>query len=82
MAQFVTRTDDELAAAVDELIAQGLVDSRSAAVRKGLRMLIDQTRRAETAASIVGGYRVHPQTAEEVGWADEATIRMITEESW
>jgi hypothetical protein len=34
------------------------------------------------AASIQAGYLGNPQTAEEVGWADEATIRMIGDEAW
>lgn len=82
MAQLVTRIDDELAASIDELITQGVVESRSDAVRRGLRGLIDQTRRRRTAAAIVDGYRAHPQSEEEVVWADEATIRMIAEEPW
>ena len=82
MTQLVARIDDELAASVDELVAQGVVESRSDAVRWGLRMLIEQTRRRRTAAAIAAGYRAHPQTEEEVAWADEATIRMIAEEPW
>jgi Arc/MetJ-type ribon-helix-helix transcriptional regulator len=82
MTQLVARIDAELAASVDELVAQGVVDSRSDAVRRGLRVLIEQTHRSRTAAAIIAGYRTHPQTDEEVAWADEATIRMIAEEPW
>ena len=82
MAQLVTRVDDELAAAVDELVADGLVRSRSEAVRLGLERLVDLHRRDQIGARIVEGYRARPQSEAEVGWADQSSIRMITEEPW
>lgn len=82
MAQLVTRVDDELAGAVDELVAAGVVESRSEAVRLGLEALIDRHRRAVIGARIVEGYRSTPQTEAEVGWADVASVRMIAEEPW
>ncbi|HZJ27964.1 MAG TPA: ribbon-helix-helix domain-containing protein [Acidimicrobiia bacterium] len=82
MAQLVARIDDDLTARVDELVAEGVVDSRSDAVRRGLRTLIDQHRRRSTADAIIRGYRDQPQADEEVGWADEASTRMIAEEPW
>lgn len=82
MTQLVTRIDDDLALLIDELIVEGIVDSRSDAVRRGLRALIDHHRRRRTAEAIVSGYRDQPQTDEEVGWADEATVRLIGDEPW
>jgi len=82
MTQLVTRIDDELAASIDDLIAQGVVESRSDAVRRGLRVLIDQNRRRRTAEAIIRGYQLHPQSENEMAWADEATVRMIGEETW
>jgi Arc/MetJ-type ribon-helix-helix transcriptional regulator len=82
MAQLVTRVDDELAAAVDELVAAGVVASRSEAVRLGLERLVDRYRRGQVGARIVDGYRRKPQTAAEVGWADAASVGMIAEEPW
>jgi Arc/MetJ-type ribon-helix-helix transcriptional regulator len=82
MTQIVSRVDDELVAAVDGLVAEGLVASRSEAVRLGLEALVDRHRRAEIAARIVEGYRRQPQSSVDVGWADEATRRMIAEEPW
>jgi len=82
MTQLVTRIDDKLAASIDELIAQGLADSRSDAVRKGLAVLIEQTRRRNIANAIVAGYRAQPQSEGELAWTDEATTRMIAEEPW
>ncbi|MDQ6928552.1 MAG: ribbon-helix-helix domain-containing protein [Actinomycetota bacterium] len=82
MAQLVTRVDDELAAAVDDLVAHGVVASRSQAVRLGLERLVDRHRRDMVGASIVDGYRKRPQTEAEAGWADEATVAMIADEHW
>lgn len=74
--------DDDLAAAVDELVAAGVVTSRSDAVRLGLRHLVDRHRRDRIASSIVDGYRRRPQTDSEVGWSDESTVQMIADEPW
>jgi Arc/MetJ-type ribon-helix-helix transcriptional regulator len=82
MAQLVTRVDDELAAAVDALVVSGVVASRSEAVRVGLLDLVERHRRAEIGRRIVVGYESMPQTDAEVGWADEATERMIADEPW
>lgn len=82
MTQLVTRIDEDLVSLVDELIADGVVESRSDAVRRGLRVLIDEHRRRRTAEAIVTGYLNHPQTDSEVGWADKATISMIKDEPW
>lgn len=82
MTQLVTRVDDQLAAAVDELVAAGIVASRSEAVRLGLERLVDRCRRDEIGARIARGYRDHPQHDGEVAWADESSVRMIAEEPW
>jgi metal-responsive CopG/Arc/MetJ family transcriptional regulator len=58
------------------------VVSRSEAVRVALQQLVDRYRRDVIGARIVAGYRERPQTEHEVGWVDEATTRMIAEESW
>jgi len=82
MAQLVTRVDDDLAAAVDELITAGLVASRSEAVRLGLERLIDRHRRDQVGARIIEGYRTQPQTEADVGWADRSSVQMIADEPW
>ena len=82
MAQLVTRIDDDLASDVDSLVAMGVVESRSDAVRQGLRSLIDEHQRRATADAIIGGYRSTPQSADEFTGADSATRRMIADEPW
>ena len=82
MAQLVTRVDEDLAAAVDELVAAGVVANRSEAVRLGLQRLVDRHRRDQLGARIVAGYRAIPQTDTEGAWADESPVKMIAEEPW
>lgn len=82
MQQLVTRIDDDLATAIDDLVEEGVFASRSDAVRAGLRTILDRHRRAEVAAEIVSAYRTQPQTDDEYGWNDDATRRMITDEPW
>lgn len=82
MTQLVTRIDERLAAQLDELVAEGVVRSRSDAVRTALLQLIDRHRRRKRAEADTAAYTAMPQTEEEIGWADEATIRMIEEEPW
>ena len=82
MTQLVTRVDEDLAAAVDELVAAGVVANRSEAVRLGLQRLVDRHRRDQLGARIVAGYRAIPQADGEGAWADESSVMMIAEEPW
>lgn len=82
MAQLVTRLDDALLAEVDRLVAAGVVESRSDAVRLALRQLIERRRRAEVGRAIADEYAARPQTASEVGWSDASTVSMIAQEPW
>jgi Arc/MetJ-type ribon-helix-helix transcriptional regulator len=82
MPQLVTRVESELIEAVDRLVGAGVVASRSEAVRVGLEQLVDRSRRADLAASIVEGYRRVPQSAEEIRRAEEGLRNLISEEPW
>ena len=82
MTQLVTRIDDDLAREVDGLVAEGVVASRSDAVRRALRELIDRHRRRRIAEADVAAYIAQPQTSEELAGVDEAARRMIEEEPW
>jgi Arc/MetJ-type ribon-helix-helix transcriptional regulator len=82
MAQLVTRVDDRLARDVDRLVADGVVRSRSDAVRLGLEQLVDRHRRDTIGARIVDGYLRQPQEDGDVGWPDQATVAMIADEPW
>jgi len=82
VSQLVTRIDDDLAREVDALVSEGVVESRSDAVRQALRALVDRHRRRKIGEAIVEGYRRQPQTEEELAWAHDAAVRMIEEEPW
>jgi len=82
VSQLVARIDDDLAREVDALVAEGVVESRSDAVRTALRELVDRHRRRRNAEADIAAYTAQPQTEEEIAWAREMTIRMIEEEPW
>ena len=82
MTQIVVRIDDQLSRQVDRLVATGIVESRSDAVRRGLRSLVDEERRRAVGAAIVEGYRRVPQTDDDLGWSDDMSRSMIAQEPW
>ncbi len=82
MPQLVTRLDAGLLAAVDRLVADGVLASRSEAVRLGLEQLVEGARRARTAADIVEGYRRMPQGADELRRAEAGLHALLAEEPW
>lgn len=82
MGQFVTRVDDDLARAIDELIDEGVFESRSDAVRQGLAAIMDTHRRAQIGRQIIEGYQRIPETAAEMELADIVGRAMIAAEPW
>ena len=82
MAQIVTRVDDDLAEAVDRLVHEAVVESRSDAVRIGLQRLVDEHRRAAVGRSIVAAYERQPQTWAELAGIERASRQMISDEPW
>ena len=77
MSQLVTRIDNDLARDLDALVAEGVVSSRSDAVRTALRELIDRHRRSQIAEATIAAYTAQPQTGEELREVDEAARRTI-----
>jgi Arc/MetJ-type ribon-helix-helix transcriptional regulator len=82
MAQLVTRLDDELVSDIDQLVTDGVAESRSDAVRIALRQFIERRTRARIGQAIVDEYTARPQTESEFGWSDAAATAMIHEEPW
>ena len=80
--QLVTRVPDDLAAAIDELVREGVFESRSEAVRAGLGAMIERRQRAAVGRAIADGYRRVPQASDELTWSDAASASMIAEEPW
>lgn len=82
MAQIVTRLDDDLADAVDQLVVAEVVQSRSDAVRIGLQRLVDEHRRAAIGRSMLAAYERQPQTRAELAGIERASRQMIADEPW
>lgn len=82
MTQVVARLEDSLVAQVDVLVADGVVASRSEAVRLGLERLVDRHRREQIASQIVEAYRRVPQTDEELAGLEASTRALIEEDPW
>lgn len=80
--QLVSRVPDEVVAAVDELVREGVFDSRSDAVRAGLAAVVEHRRRLVLGHAIVEGYRRVPQLEDDLSWSDAASAAMIGEEPW
>lgn len=72
--------DDALVASVDDLIAAGVVASRSEAIRLGLQTLADQHRKRLVGEQIADAYRRNPQT--EVAGLEASTRALVEEEPW
>lgn len=82
MAQLVARVDDSLVAAIDDLVAAGVIASRSEAMRIGLQSLVDEHRRRAVGRQIAEAYRRTPQSEEELAGIDASTRAMVEEEPW
>jgi Arc/MetJ-type ribon-helix-helix transcriptional regulator len=82
MAQLVARVDDSLVAEIDDLVATGVLASRSEAMRVGLQELVDRHRRRIVGERITDAYRKRPQTDEELAGLDASTRALVEEEPW
>ncbi len=74
-------TEDELAL-IDELVAEGIGESRSAVIRRGVLHLADSVGRARVGAAIAASYRERPQTAEDDELAMASAMALTEAEPW
>jgi len=77
-----TRFNDEEIALLDELVAAGVGESRSAVVREAVVRLADAVRRAEDGALIAASYLENPQSADDNQLALANAIAMTEAEPW
>ncbi|MGH9157054.1 MAG: hypothetical protein ACRD1K_14710 [Acidimicrobiales bacterium] len=77
-----TRFTDEELALIDELVDEGIGDSRSAVIRRGVHDLADSVHRARVGASIARSYRERPQTPEDDELAMASAVAMTEAEPW
>lgn len=77
-----TRFTHEELALIDELVDEGIGDSRSAVIRRGVHHLADSVQRARVGASIAQSYRERPQTPEDDELAMASATAMTEAEPW
>jgi Arc/MetJ-type ribon-helix-helix transcriptional regulator len=80
--QIAVRLPEELLAVLDNLVARGVYDSRAAAVRAGIEIVLDLDRRQLTDLAVVEGYRRMPPTESEREAAIASLRDAILEEPW
>jgi Arc/MetJ-type ribon-helix-helix transcriptional regulator len=77
-----TRFTDEEIALIDELVGEGLGESRSAVIRRGLHLLADSVRRTQVGRTIAQSYRERPQSSEDDELAMASAMALTEAEPW
>lgn len=77
-----TRFSDEELTLIDSLIDQGVADSRSAVIRRGVHHLADVVERAKVGEVIASSYRDVPQSDDDNDVAMANAVAMTEAESW
>jgi Arc/MetJ-type ribon-helix-helix transcriptional regulator len=80
--QIAVRLPEELLAALDDLIARGVYESRAAATRAGIEAVLELDRRRLTDRAIVDGYHRVPPTEADRKAALASLRAAILEEPW
>lgn len=80
--QIAVRLPEELLAALDDLVARGVYETRAAAVRAGIEAVRELDRRRLTDHAIADGYRRVPPTEAERQAAIASLRDAILEEPW
>lgn len=74
-------TDDELAL-IDALVEEGIGESRSAVIRRGVHHLADAVRRARIGQTIAQSYRERPQSPDDDHLAMASAFALTEAEPW
>jgi len=77
-----TRFSDEELELIDQLVRDGVGESRSAVIRLGLHHLVETVRRRQIGAAIADSYRDLPQTPEDDAMAMASALAMTEAEPW
>lgn len=77
-----TRFSDDEIELLDELVAHGVGDNRSAVVRSAVQHLAETTRRAQVGTAIAESYRQHPQSADDDALAMASAMALTEAEPW
>ena len=77
-----TRFSDDELELIDELVAEGVGENRSAVIRRAVAHLADAVRRTSAGAAIASSYRQRPQTVEDDELAMASALALTEAESW
>ncbi|HZJ52133.1 MAG TPA: hypothetical protein VFF07_15135 [Actinomycetota bacterium] len=80
--QIAVRLPKNLLASLDELVGDGVYESRAAAVRAGIEAITSLEHRRMIDNSIVDGYTRNPPTSVEEAAALESLRAAIAEQPW
>jgi Arc/MetJ-type ribon-helix-helix transcriptional regulator len=80
--QIAVRLPAEQLAVLDDLVARGVYETRAAAVRAGIEVVLELDRRHRDDRAIVEGYRRLPSTDVEQAAAIASMREAIAEEPW
>lgn len=80
--QIAVRLPEELLAALDDVVARGVYESRAAAVRAGVEAILELDRRRLIDQAVIDGYRRVPPTEAEHQVAISSLRDAILEEPW
>jgi Arc/MetJ-type ribon-helix-helix transcriptional regulator len=80
--QVPTRFKEAEILALDELVADGLAESRSDAIRLAVAQLHDRHRRSKIGRAIADAYRAAPQTDDDDAWALANANALTDAEPW
>jgi len=80
--QLAVRLDDDTLAQIDELVKKGRFGSRTDALRAAMSSYLENERRRQVGDAIAEGYRLIPQSDEEIEGAEQSARAMIVEEPW
>jgi Arc/MetJ-type ribon-helix-helix transcriptional regulator len=80
--QIAIRLPEELLVQLDDLVRDGVYESRAAAVRAGIETVMELERRRRLDRAVVEGYRRVPPTPAERAAAIASLREAIAEEPW
>jgi predicted transcriptional regulator len=80
--QVPTRFHPDEVAALDQLVAEGVAESRSAAIRLAVAEFVDRRRRAQIGAAIAAAYAAVPQDAGDDELALAQANALTAAEPW
>ncbi|MHB8295536.1 MAG: ribbon-helix-helix domain-containing protein [Acidimicrobiales bacterium] len=80
--QIAVKLPDELLAAADHLVGEGIYASRSEVLRTGIEVLVRAHRREEIDDSYRRGYARLPESPGELAEAEILAVQAIKEEPW